>query len=316
MTEHNDNKHLIRNYFDMSFGQFGVAIGIVLGRFLNMNNVPMLLQMQYRFMFCAAILYLLSSVFDRKTKCNVFKKFDKRDWILIFFQGITGTILFNLFMLGGLKYTTASVAGIIASTLPIFVAILSLIFLKEKFSRRKWFAIILAVIGVAILHFDSSSAGHGGVSSNFYIGALLVILAMLPEAMYTILVKMQKFTLPYLQQAYLINLIGAICNIPIWLIFEGTESLELFTNLNLILLLSLSSSGSMMFYFYWNRGIRGVSAATAAIFTSVMPISAATMGIIGLEEKMSSYYVISMIVIFSSIVVGSYSKKKKVETYI
>src|SRR5690606_8047463 len=120
-------------------------------------------------------------------------------------------VLFNLLMLLGLKYTTATMAGIIASVIPAVIALLSFLILRERLTRNKCIAIMLAIGGVAILHFDTLD--HG-VAQNALLGGLLVFLSLIPEALYTILAKLLGDKLQPLTQASLINLLSVFMFMP------------------------------------------------------------------------------------------------------
>jgi drug/metabolite transporter (DMT)-like permease len=56
-----------------------------------------------------------------------------------------------LFWIAGFKYTYASLAAILNQTSVIFALILASVFLKERFTRRKLAAVVLAFAGVAII---------------------------------------------------------------------------------------------------------------------------------------------------------------------
>lgn len=56
----------------------------------------------------------------------------KREWAILFLQALTGVFLFNIFLLYGVKFTGSVESGIITSTTPAMVGIISFLFLKER----------------------------------------------------------------------------------------------------------------------------------------------------------------------------------------
>src|SRR5579875_3847323 len=58
------------------------------------------------------------------------------EWTNLFLQAFFGTFGFTLLMLNGVKLTSALAAGIITSTIPATVALLSWLVLREKPSGR------------------------------------------------------------------------------------------------------------------------------------------------------------------------------------
>src|SRR5262252_2015976 len=55
---------------------------------------------------------------------------------LLFVQSFFGNFLFSICLLSGMTHTTATAAGVVLSTLPAVVALLSWLVLREKLSRR------------------------------------------------------------------------------------------------------------------------------------------------------------------------------------
>src|SRR3546814_11380798 len=60
---------------------------------------------------------------------------------LIFLESFLGNFLFTLCMIVGVSMTSAVSAGVIMSSIPATVAVLSRVFLKEAISARVWAAI-------------------------------------------------------------------------------------------------------------------------------------------------------------------------------
>src|SRR5215467_9058232 len=55
---------------------------------------------------------------------------------LLFVQSFFGNFLFSICLLNGMAHTTATAAGVVLSTLPAAVALLSWLVLRERLSRR------------------------------------------------------------------------------------------------------------------------------------------------------------------------------------
>ena len=59
-----------------------------------------------------------------------------------------GTYLAYVFWVGGFKYADASIAAILNQTTVVFAIILATVIVKERLTRRKALAVLLAVVGV------------------------------------------------------------------------------------------------------------------------------------------------------------------------
>src|SRR5262249_135258 len=124
---------------------------------------------------------------------------------LLFVQSFFGNFLFSICLLNGMAHTTATAAGVVLSTLPAAVALLSWIVLRERLSRRVIAAIVLAVRGIPLLQF----AKGGAVSSSAsWLGNLLILGAVFCEATYVIIGKRLAATRTPLRVGALINLWG------------------------------------------------------------------------------------------------------------
>jgi len=67
--------------------------------------------------------------------------------------GLTGVTLLYLFQFIGIDITNASTAAVLINTNVIFIAILSALFLKETFGRKKISGVSLSFLGVIVIIF-------------------------------------------------------------------------------------------------------------------------------------------------------------------
>ncbi len=98
----------------------------------------------WRLLIAAVMLRLL--MWGRGEKWTV----PRMEWRLFAIFGLI-TALHFLFYIASLNFTTIAHSLAIVYTAPIFVALFSAIFLGESITRRQWFGILLAVVGVGIL---------------------------------------------------------------------------------------------------------------------------------------------------------------------
>ena len=76
-------------------------------------------------------------------------------------------------------------------------------------------------------------------------------------------------------------------------------------SVNLWALVVLSASLSCMFYYFWQKGLEHVTASTAAIFTSLMPIGTVVSAIFILHEHFGLTTFAGMLAVLISIVIGA-----------
>jgi drug/metabolite transporter (DMT)-like permease len=101
------------------------------------------------------LVFLLISLFTHGFSKSAFR----RDWKYLAVIAVVGGALAFLLFFTGLKFTTAGRAAFIHKTLPVYVAALALVFLKEKISRKQFYAFALMLIGLAVIFAAQISPG-------------------------------------------------------------------------------------------------------------------------------------------------------------
>jgi drug/metabolite transporter (DMT)-like permease len=122
-----------------------VGSSVVAGKIM-VQHIPIFLASEFRFLVASIIFIPLLMIKEG------IPSLDKKDFVILFLQSLTGVFLFSLFMLYGLKFTTAMEAGIITSTLPAMVALLAFFLLKEKLTRNKMIGVLFAILVILILN--------------------------------------------------------------------------------------------------------------------------------------------------------------------
>ncbi len=110
-------------------------------------------------------------------------------------QALFGTFLFTLFMLYGVSHTSALAAGVITSTIPAVVILLSWPLLKERPGPRAILAVALAMAGMLIIN---TTRAAGGAETSL-LGNALVAAAVCCESIYVILSRRLTQTLPAIE---------------------------------------------------------------------------------------------------------------------
>jgi drug/metabolite transporter (DMT)-like permease len=207
---------------------------------------------------------------------------------LLFLESFLGNFLFSVCMLFGVSLTCAVSAGVIMASIPAVVAIMGRIFLGERITGRTGLAIACAAAGIALL-----AAGRGtGTSSASpgthlaWLGNLLVFGAVLCEAAYAVIGKTLTGALGPRRISALINLWGLVLVTPFgayaaWRFDFGAVTPGLWG-----LLLFYGLAASVWTVWLWMTGLRHVPASQAGVFTVMLPVSAALVGVLVLGESM------------------------------
>jgi drug/metabolite transporter (DMT)-like permease len=212
---------------------------------------------------------------------------------LLFVQSFFGNFLFSIFLLSGMAHTTATAAGVVLSTLPAVVAVLSWMVLRERLSGRVLAAIALAVGGITLLQFARTD-GAGAPSVSWF-GNLLILGAVFCEAIYVIVGKRLAATRTPLRVSALINLWGLALITPLGLWQLQQVDLAALAPSTWGLLLFYSIAASLIAVWLWMTGLKHIPANQAGVFTVALPIAAALAGVLLLGESFTALHAAALL---------------------
>lgn len=219
-----------------------------------------------------------------------------RTRMLLFLESLLGNFLFSVCMLFGVSMTTAVSAGVILAAIPAVIAVMSWAFLRERIGARTQLAIACAALGIALLAFAREGSTHAGAPArgSAWLGNLLVLGAVVCEAAYAVIGKALTGRLGPRRITALINLWGFALMTPfgLWAArgFDfGAVSLPLWS-----LLLFYSLAASVWTVWLWMTGLRHVPASQAGVFTVMLPVSAALVGVLALGERLGGMQALAL----------------------
>jgi drug/metabolite transporter (DMT)-like permease len=201
---------------------------------------------------------------------------------LLFLESFVGNFLFSICMLYGVRLSTALTAGVIMAGIPAAVALLSRVFLRERISPRMGWGIVCEVAGIALVSLSRAGARSDHASA---LGALLLVGALSCEAAYVVIGKRLTGQVSPRRISALINLWGLALVTPLGLweawhfdftqVLAGTWELLAF----------YAIAASVVTVWLWMTGLRHVDASSAGVFTIMLPLAAAAVGVTVLGEQ-------------------------------
>jgi drug/metabolite transporter (DMT)-like permease len=214
---------------------------------------------------------------------------------LLFLESFLGNFLFTLCMISGVKLTNAVSAGVIMAAIPAAVAVLSWLFLRERVAPRVWAGVACAVVGIALVALskqelpalDPSAGAPQNTTTLAWLGNLLLIGAVLCEASYAVIGKALTVSLSPRRISALINLWGLILTTPFGLWLAWRFDFGAVPVATWVLLVFYALAACMWTVWLWMTGLKSVPAAQAGVFTVLLPVSAAAVGVGVLGERLS-----------------------------
>jgi drug/metabolite transporter (DMT)-like permease len=225
------------------------------------------------------------------TKRNFSLNLKSHGWIFI----LALIAVFHLWIqVTGLQFTTAANTGWIIGTAPIFMAVMGLIFFKEKITLLSFGGIVLALFGLLML------IGKGDITNISLIenkGDLLVLGSAFTWGVYSMVNKKISLTYSPLMTILYLFVIMAIIIIPFNL---DSETISSVTNLStvgwaLVLFLGLFCSG--IAYVIWARALRDMESAKVGAFLYLEPLITVFAAWFFLSEE------ITLLMIFSGLLI-------------
>ncbi|MBN8507652.1 MAG: EamA family transporter [Burkholderiales bacterium] len=234
----------------------------------------------------------------------------RHDRVLLFWESFLGNFLFSICMLYGVALSSALAAGVVMSAIPAAVALLSWLFLRERIRRRDALAIGCAVLGIALLAQAKAPAdGAAGAGSAPLLGQALLLAAMFCEASYVVIGKRLTAKLSPRRISALINLWGLALVAPIGLWQASRFDFGAVAAPTWGLLVFYAIAASMVTVWLWMQGLRQVPAARAGVFTVMLPISAAAVGVGVLGERFGALHLVALALALTGLLLATWPQR-------
>jgi drug/metabolite transporter (DMT)-like permease len=238
---------------------------------------------------------------------------------LVFLESFLGNFLFSICMLYGVSLTSAVAAGVIMASIPACVAIMSFLFLRERVSPRVWAAVVCAVAGIALVSLSKyeqtieyiPGRDAQNTAKNALLGNLLIFGAVVCEAAYAVIGKKLTGVLGSKRITALINLWGFALVTPLGLWQALSFDFSSVAASSWLLLLFYSLAASVWTVWLWMTGLKTVPASQAGVFTVMLPIAAAAVGVLLLGERMSSLQLVAFGIALVGVLLATLPERAK-----
>ena len=228
-------------------------------------------------------------------------KTTRTQFLQVFGVGFVGYGISLSLQFLGTKLSTAANGSLVTSATPAFVLLFAWILLSEKITSRKFFALLLATLGVVAV-IDPRSAQ---LNPNLFLGNILLLGAAVTWALYSVLVRKVTQSLDVLP----FSLIAFIGGLPIvipagaWEINTvgvGTISLGVVGG---VLFLGIISTALAMIL--WNNAFAILDAGAASLTFFAQPVVGTLLGWFFLGEKITPLFLLGGVLIGVGILISA-----------
>lgn len=229
---------------------------------------------------------------------------------LVFLESFLGNFMFTLCMITGVSMTSAVSAGVIMATIPAVIALMSWIFLKERIGPRIWAAVACGALGIGLLALAKPAHAAGDGRQAAWLGNLLVFAAVLCEASYAVIGKKLTAVLSPKRISSIINLWGFALMTPLGLYAAVRFDFTRVGTGMWLLLVFYGLAASVWTVWLWMTGLKSVPAAQAGVFTVMLPVSAALVGVVVLGESLTGIQMIAFAVSLAGILLATVPQRR------
>ncbi|SFM42410.1 DMT family transporter [Thermodesulforhabdus norvegica] len=208
-----------------------------------------------------------------------------------------------------LKYTSASLASLIVSTMPLMVGIAAAFFLGEHISLLTIAGFITAISGVVVLTLAGNPDLH---SPNPILGNTLEFLAMIMGTGYTLIVRLLSRDYHPFFMAAVQSFAGSLFFLPLALWQAHTHELR-WDPYATGAVVFLGIMVSVIAYGCYNYGVAKTSAARAAAFINLIPVVSVVMGWALLGETLNSTQIFGALLVIAGIMMSQGCREERPE---
>ena len=230
----------------------------------------------------------------------------KGKWPWVFMMGALGLSFFNTLFYIAAQSTTAINLGLIQCAMPMFILIGVTLILKTKLTFGQIIGTILTMAGVLLIISKGDFSLLVGLQINK--GDWIMLGACIFYAGYTIGLQNR----PDIDNMTMMTVFAGaawVLSIPILLIevTQGTAQWPA-TQLAWLIVLFISLIPSFMSQVFYMRGVDLIGPDRAGVYSNLVPIYSAALGVLILNEAFSLYHFLSITIVITGLTVISRSK--------
>ena len=232
-------------------------------------------------------------------------KIIQKEYKKLFFLGAMGCGVCGAFPFLAGQTTTVANMGIIYTSSPIFIILISALFFKEKITLTKIIGLVACLIGVfaIIIKGDLELL----INLKFTIGDLWMLAAAIGWALYSIYLFYWKTELEIFQRFTLVAFFGAVSLFPFYIGEEIYFQRTVFNNEFYLWTIFAAVSPGIIAFTLYTLAQKQLGASLTGFTLYIFTVYAAIYGYILFDEQLENYHYLGTVLVFF----GVYLAKKK-----
>ena len=231
-----------------------------------------------------------------------------KEYKKLFFLGAMGCGVCGAFPFLAGETTTVTNMGIIYTSSPIFIILISAFFFSEKISFAKMIGLVACLLGVFLIIIKGDLDLL--LNLNFTIGDIWMLAASIGWALYSVYLFYWKSNLPIFQRFTLVAFFGAVSLFPFYIFEEIMIKKTLFNSDFFVWAIFAAVSPGIIAFSMYTYVQKKLGASLTGFTLYIFTIYAAIYGYLFFDEKLETYHYVGTILVFF----GVYLAKKNYET--
>jgi len=250
----------------------GFSVYPILGKFVFAGGAGLSTVLFVRFTFTALFLWIITIWREG------FPRLPLKIWFILWGMGGIGYSLMSGLYLSSVRYIPASLAALLLYAYPIMVSVIAVMSHQEKFSRFKFFGLLLSTFGLVLV------LGVAMKNINSF-GVALALGAACVYAIYIIIGNQVLQTTTPLVTITLISTFAALTYGIIGFTMSGTTwNLTWNTWLGIGGIAFFSTIIAMLTFFH---GMKLIGATSASIISTLEPVMTVILAVLLLDEQLT-----------------------------
>jgi drug/metabolite transporter (DMT)-like permease len=273
----------------------------IVGKFATLFEIPPLTLNVFRWITVWIILipFTYKEIYNNLTVI-------KKKWFVISFMGVITISTFNSVVYFALNYTQVINAVLVLAAIPAATIVFSSLMKIEKTNIFQLLGLFLSIVGIGSI--ISNGNIQKIISLSFNKGDLWMLVCVFTWALYSTLLKKNKFKFSQFTLIQLMVSVGVLFLIPQFF-YEKSIGLEVnFNKAFFLILFYVVVFPAIAAYYFWQKGIEIIGPNRASMFIQLMPLFSAVMAIIIFNEKFELYHFAGA----TFIVLGIYLSNRKI----
>ena len=260
---------------------------------IALSEVPPVTLGFLRFLVATPILVLHAYVSDS----TGFRALFRNHAPALIVMGLTGVMGYHVFQNIGIQHTSATNSSLLISSNPIILAVLSILFLREKVKATQAAGIVIGFSGVMAIILTEGQGLPIGTSG--LVGDLLSLGGGASWAVYSIVGKRLSTRVSPTGLTAASTIIGTACLIPPTLLLEAPH---LPTTWGVWLaIVALSLGPTCLAYVLWNQVLSEEEASRVGVSLFLIPVVTTALSVALLSEPLTLFMLAGMGLVLSGV---------------